>query len=587
MFVIRSPNCYIFCEWMIKMTRIGKIFFAASIFVMCVMFYFGCSGTGKTVSTPSEVQPNDELALQHFLQGSLLDQKGENAKAILEYNDALQFKQDPAIYHALAQDYSLLGKHDHAMQAGREAVRLNPENREYHESLAEIYINASEIDRAINEYEAIIALDSSYLQAWLNLAHLYQWRSPQRSVEVYQKIIDRFGPNGDVYFQLAQIYNSMNELDKATEALKGMLATDPSNFEIKKVLGDTYLRRDSVEAALRIYDELAELNPDNLELRAAIAHAYLVKQDYNRATEQFESVMRKDTLSVDEQLRFGQIFVSFIQKDTAVAPYAVKLFDRIRDSYPTDWRPYWFLGAIDNVLRDDSGALRNYGKVKELASWNPDGWVGIASVYYDQSKFDEAIALLNEAKNVVPDEFRIYFLLGISYQREHKAIDAAMALEKAVQLNEKSIDALTALGLVYDEMKRHADSDSMYERAIRLDPSNHLLLNNYSYSMAERGMQLDRALVMSKEAVRQQPTNQSYLDTYGWIYFKMGQYEEAVRYISKAIEFGSTSPVIHEHLGDVYFRMGKKDKAIEYWQKALELDLTNTSLREKIQRGSP
>ncbi|HJW27833.1 MAG TPA: tetratricopeptide repeat protein, partial [Saprospiraceae bacterium] len=476
-----------------------------------------------------------------------------------------QFKQDAAIYHALSRDYSLLGKHDHAMQMGREAVHLSPKNREYHESLAEIYLNASEIDGAIKEYETIIQQDSSYLQAWFNLAHLYQWRNLQQAVDTYQKIIDRFGPNGDVYFQLAQMYNSMNKLDKATEALKGMLATDPSSFEIKKVLGDTYLRRDSVDTALRIYDELAELNPENLELRAAIAHAYLVKQDYNRAAEQFASVMQQDTLSVDEQLRFGQIFVSFIQKDSAVAPYAVKLFDRIRDAYPDDWRPYWFLGAIDNVLRDDSSALRNYRKVKELASWNPDGWIGIASIYYDQGKFDDAVSLLSEAKNVIPDEFRIYFLLGVSYQRQHKAIDAAMALEKAIQLNEKSIDALTALGLVYDEMKRHEESDSMYERAIRLDPNNHLLLNNYSYSMAERGTQLDRALTMSKEAVRQQPTNQSYLDTYGWIYYKMGRYEEAERYVHKAIEFGSTSPVIHEHLGDIYFKMTKKDKALEYW----------------------
>ncbi|HTK81936.1 MAG TPA: tetratricopeptide repeat protein [Bacteroidota bacterium] len=566
------------------MRRMNGAIVIAGLLALAIMA--GCSGSKKVEAPQPVYQPNDNLALQHFLEGSLLDQKGENAKAILEYNDALQFKQDAAIYHALARDYSQLGKNDHAMQAGRQATRLAPNVREYHETLAEILYNASELDGAIKEYESIIALDSSYIQGWYNLANLVKWRSPQQAVDVYEKIIERFGPDGDVYFQMAQIYNSMNRLDKATDALKGMLSTDPSNFEIKKILGDTYLRRDSVEQALKIYDELAELNPENLELRASIAHAYLVKQDYTHAAEQFESVMRKDTLSVDEQLRFGQIFVSFVQKDSAVAPYAVKLFNKIKASSPTDWRPYWFLGAIDNVVRDDSGALQNYRKVKELASWNPDGWVGIASIYYDQGKFDEAISLLSEAKNVVPDEFRIYFLLGISYQRLHKNVDAAMALEKSIQLNDKSIDALTALGLVYDEMKLHTDSDSMYERAIRLDPTNHLLLNNYAYSMAERGTQLDRALAMSKEAVRQQPTNQSYLDTYGWIYYKMGQYEDAERYIRKAIEFGSVSPVIHEHLGDIYFKLSQKDKALEYWEKALKLDSSNTQLKEKIQRGS-
>ena len=126
----------------------------------------------------------------------------------------------------------------------------------------------------------------------------------------------------------------------------------------------------------------------------------------------------------------------------------------------------------------------------------------------------------------------------------------------------------------------------MYERAIRLDPKNHLLLNNYGYSLAERGIQLERALSMAREAVRQQPVNQAYLDTYGWVYYRMGQYDEAERYVKKAIDLGSTSPVIHEHLGDIYFKLAQKEKAMEYWQKALKFDSTNESLKEKIQRGS-
>jgi Tfp pilus assembly protein PilF len=237
-------------------------------------------------------------------------------------------------------------------------------------------------------------------------------------------------------------------------------------------------------------------------------------------------------------------------------------------------------------MKDDSSAFVNFSKVKDLAKWNPDGWVGMASVYYDKNNFDEAIRLLTEAKKVLPEEFRIHFLLGISYQRKHEAIDAATALEKAVQLNDKSVDALSALALVYDELKRPDESDSIYEKALRLDPKNHLVLNNYGYSLSDRGLQLDRALKMSKEAIAQQPTNQSYLDTYGWIFYRMGQYTEAEKWIRKAIELGSQSPVIHEHLGDVYFKLSEKDKAIEYWQKALNFDSSNQSLKEKIQRGS-
>jgi tetratricopeptide (TPR) repeat protein len=469
---------------------------------------------------------------------------------------------------------------------GSEAVKLAPDNRTYHETLAGIYVNAFDIDNGIKEYEQVVRIDSQYADGWHNLARLTQLRKPLRALEIYQEILNRFGTDWDVHFQMAQIYSSMGKLGKAAEALKGMLDLDPGNFEISKALGDTYLREDSVDAALRVYNELIELHPQDPELRAAIAHAYLVKQDYDHATSQFESVLKNDTLSVEDQLRFGQVFISFVQKDSAVVPYAKKLFEHIQQSYPNDWRPYWFLGAISNILKDDSSALQNYQKVKQLTPSNPDGWVGVASVYYDKNQFEEAARILNEAKKVVPEEFRVYFLLGITYQRMHKTIDAASSLEKAIQLNDKSVEALSSLGIVYDEMKRHEDSDSVYERALRLDPNNHLVLNNYGYSLAERGIQLDRAMKMSKEAVTQQPENQSYLDTYGWVLYRMGRYEEAEAQIRRAVELGSTSPVIHEHLGDVYFKLDQKEKALEYWQKALKLDTTNQSLKEKIQRGS-
>lgn len=561
------------------MRRLTIFFYCCTIVILIA----GCFGSKEV----QEVQTNQnrESALEHFIHGSILDQKGDYAKAILEYQDALKDYTDPAIYIAIAKDYSILGKHDLAMQMGREATKMAHDSRVYRQTLAEIYLNAFALDDAMKEYEAITILEPRYQEAWLTLAKLQQMRNPQKALETYQTIISQFGPIGDVYLQMAQIYGALGKFEQSAEALRGMLEIDPGNFEITKALGDVYLRQDSVDRALRIYNELAELHPENLELRAATAHVYLLKQDYEHATEQFEAVMQKDTLTIDEQIRFGQIFVSFIERDSAVAPYAIKLFENARSSYPNDWRAYWFLGAINNIIHNDSTALHNYEKVIEIAKWNPDGWVGVASIHYDRGRFNDAVQLLLEAEKFVAEEFRIYFLLGISYQRLHQPIEAASILEKAIQLNEKSVDALSALGLVYDEMKRYEDSDSIYERALRLEPTNHLLLNNYGYSLAERGLQLERALKMSKEAINQQPENQSYLDTYGWIYYRLGDYEEAARWIQKAIELGSKSTVIHDHMGDIYFRLKDPERAMEYWKKALEIDPNNKTVQEKVIRG--
>lgn len=545
----------------------------------------GCTSSPHSTGDKKR-SSNRDRALEHFVNGLMFDQKGQYADAILEYQDALEYYDDPAIYDALAKDYLLLGKLSLAVHMSREAVRRHPDKTEYHETLGDAYLRAFQLEDALKEYDEILRINPNDIQSWYTKARLLQYRAPLRALEVYQIIVDRFGPTWDAYLQLAQLYQEMGNYPKAAEALKGMLDLDPSNNDIRKSLGDVYLQQDSLDAALRLYNELLDIHPDDYSVRASVAHTYLVKKDYANAAKQFEITMTKDTLTIEQQLAFGQVFVSFIRNDSAVAPLARQLFESIRDSYPGDWRPYWFLAAINNLLRYDSTALLNYQRVTELANWNVEGWIGIGSIYYDRGEFAKCVEILEEAKRFVKEEFRIYFLMGIAYQRQHMAIEAALALERAIQLNDKSVDALSALGLVYDELKRHEDSDSAYEKALRLDPSNNLVLNNYGYSLSERGIHLDRALEMAKEAIRQQPENHSYLDTYGWVYFQLREYEEAEKYIKKAIDLGSKSPVIHEHLGDVYYKLGQKEKALNYWEKALEFDTTNTSLKEKIQRGS-
>ncbi|HLB00654.1 MAG TPA: tetratricopeptide repeat protein [Bacteroidota bacterium] len=547
-----------------------------------------CSGQKEAeVQKVPPIVENQELALQYFLAGSMLDQKGEYAKAVLEYQDAIKYKRDPAIYHAMSKDYSLLGKHDLAIQSAAEAVRLEENNSKYRQALAEIYLNAGNLQGGVEQFEQLVKIDSSDRTIQMNLARLYQIHNPSKSIALYETILRRFGPEPDALAQLARLYNDAGRFDSAIVALSELSDLEPSNLEIRKALADVYLRQDSVDAGLAIYKEIAAVRPDDLEIRAAIARSYLLKQDYEKAAGEFESVFTGgDSLSADDQIRFGQVFVASVQGDSAIAPYARTLFLKIRDRFPDDWRPYWFLGALSNITHNDSAALGYFSRVKELAEWNPDGWIGVASVYYDAGNFPEAIRTLNEAKNFVPEEFRVYLLLGISYQRSGQRVEAASALEKALTINSRSVDAYSALALVYDELGRNADSDSAYERGLAIDPDNHLILNNYSYSLAGRNMDLERALKMSARAVEQQPENQSYLDTYGWIYYQMGDYQRAREFVNKAIMLGSSSAVVHEHLGDIYFKLSDPERAMEYWKKALEFDPANAGLAEKIRRGS-
>jgi predicted Zn-dependent protease len=90
---------------------------------------------------------------------------------------------------------------------------------------------------------------------------------------------------------------------------------------------------------------------------------------------------------------------------------------------------------------------------------------------------------------------------------------------------------------------------------------------------------------MSLRAIASDPTNPSYLDTVGWVYFKLGNYEEAREYVAKALAAGEASAAVVEHMGDIMFRLGKQAEAEKYWNDALKMNVNNETLKQKIARG--
>ena len=527
-----------------------------------------------------------ESALRHFIDGSVYELKGEYAQAALEYQEALRYEKNHAMYFALAKCYAALNKPALAIEAGREAVRLSPGNLDYRRMLAEVSASAFDLEGAATEYGEIIARDSSSLDAWYNLARVLQSRKPLQALEVYEKITARFGPQWDVLLQTADLCNKLGKPERAATALRQMAEIDPGNKELKRTLAQTYVRAERYDDAFALYQELRTLDPENLEYQAEIAGIWLLKKDYPRAAEQFDGILKRDTVSVDMKIHIGELYFNRLEKDSTLVPVTRSVFERIREAHPNDWRPYWFLGGIASMQKDDSLAVRNFRRVTELASWNADGWVFLSSIYLNKNDFGRCLPILESAVKAVPEDFRVHFFLGVAYSRVGRNEDAARILEQARQINPKDIDAIGQLALVYESLKNLDESDSLYEEALRLDPHNHLILNNYGYSLAERNIQLERALVMATKAVEQQPENASYLDTMGWVYFRLGRYREAESYVKRAITKGDANAVLHEHLGDILFRLNETDSALEQWNTALKMDEGNSGLREKIARKS-
>ncbi len=558
-------------------------------------FLLGCGSSGEAVDTREQERrpPTEEekqQAREHFVEGSLLEMQGEYERAVEEYTKALELDESSAIYYALSTSYLELGKLSKAAEAGREAVRRDSGKLSYRDNLASVYIRAREIDKAIEQYEKIVELDPNNSQAYYTLARLYQFDKPLRALEVYEKILNRFGEQLEILAQIADLNNSLGRHDDAIDALNRMLDLDPGNESILHTLGSTYIQTGEFEEAKSIFIKLLEDHPDDLDVLTSLVDVHVQLDDFESASEYLVEVVKNEDLSLELKVEIGQIFIQFVERFAERDPETMKLaapvFDTIIQQYPDEPQPRFFRGIVALFSDEREIAIEQLRRVTELDPDDNNAWIYAGEAYFQEGEYTNAIELLSEGVEKHEDDFDLYFLLGLSYNRIDDLEQASEYIGRAVEIRPDDVNALSMLALTYDSKEEYTTSDSLYEVTLSLEPDNHLVLNNYSYSMAEREKDLDRALEMSQRAVEQRPENDAYLDTLGWIYFKLGDLAKAKQYVRKAIDVGSESAVVHDHMGDIYYHLGEYDKAMEFWKKAIELDDSKEEIKQKIERGA-
>ena len=132
------------------------------------------------------------------------------------------------------------------------------------------------------------------------------------------------------------------------------------------------------------------------------------------------------------------------------------------------------------------------------------------------------------------------------------------------------VQAGSILALCYDKLGYSDKSIHLYKSILDLDSGNILMMNNLAYILAVQGKELPRAKKLAMKAVAAEPVNGGYLDTLGWVLFRMGKYEKARETLEKAVELEPLEAEIQDHLGIVYEKLGNTKKAIEMQKMSLK-----------------
>ena len=214
----------------------------------------------------------------------------------------------------------------------------------------------------------------------------------------------------------------------------------------------------------------------------------------------------------------------------------------------------------------------------------PEDWRGYYSralAYMDENNFDSAVAILDPVSKTFSNIFSIQYMLGLNYAKLKKNEEALDFYNSALAIQPQSLSVLHSLAILYDEIGEWIKSDKIYNQLIQADSSDAQAFNNYAYSLVERNEKLNKALAYAKKAIKLDPNNPSYLDTIGWVYYKLNDLKKAKKYIEQSISIQGDNAVVLEHLGDVLMKTNDWTNASVYYKKAYEFDKENIRLRKK------
>ena len=212
-------------------------------------------------------------------------------------------------------------------------------------------------------------------------------------------------------------------------------------------------------------------------------------------------------------------------------------------------------------------------------------------MYLQQEKYNDVLKTAEDAINRFPFNTEFYYYKGLSLLNQEQYLETIETLLKGKDFifdNELLIsDFYSIIGDAYHKMENHLESDQAYINALKHNPENTLVLNNYSYYLSIRGDDLIKAEEMILRCIHltKENPNASYIDTYAWVLYKLEKYDLALHQIELALSLNSSSAVLLDHYGDILYKLGMKEQALNEWEKAFQLDNQNIILETKINQS--
>lgn len=532
-------------------------------------------------------------AITAYVEGVTHYENGDYELALDQLTAAyLIHTKDAGITYALSEVYRTTGDLTNAAYYGRMSTEMEPENKWYHLNMAEIYRRSGRSEMSLKSLETALEYHPRDVDIFYLLAESYvEFGDLNESNNILDRIMELRGDSFELHLRKFQNYNAMQQTDLALQELEKMRELDPGNVTTLHTISQYYLELGRDEQSKAVLEDAFERHPGNARTLLLLADIYVREQNWEKLGESFLSMIEDPLISPTKKMDLIRFLYMQYQNrpNESMLEEQVEYAVTIVSEMEADYGPAQLFAAEYYLNKQDTDkALQTLERATTIFPDNSEAWSQRLQLLFSQQRYEEVIALADQAEANAPDNAFIRFFAGASHMLLENYQDAEEWLQQATlapaQRNFRSVIHST-LADVLNELDRWEEAEKTYQTSLRLDRDNHNALNNYAYYLSVRNEKLEEALEMSKRAVVIEPENSSYLDTAGWVYFQLGNVDEAKEYIERSIDAGAESATIFEHMGDIFEALNERSEAIYWWEKAYEIDNNREYLKERLDTG--
>lgn len=518
-----------------------------------------------------------ECAYTHFGLGIIHQDNGELDQALAEFQEAhrcdptsidiLQHLQNTAFF---LKDFELY--HEFAQKI----VQIDPDNYQALEDILDYYLMKEDIDQAVSYLEKLHRLDPDNRRYYQKLIAYYQKNERwDELLNVFQRLAEVDSLNGDRQFRIGLVHLNREDSLSALIAFEKANQLGFSDPLLYAKWAEILIRNKKLNSAKSIYERAFKENLTKPYFEQNLLHLY---RDLGLSLDYGDSLKSAYPETPDLLQIWGRYALIIQELD-----YARQLFAELVDKHPDNVEYLFYLGAAYELQDQLSLARDTFRKVAENDSTLAQPWLNYANLSVKLSDEENALRGFTEFANRQNQGADPYYLLGLAYSQEEKWDQAQTHYFQALANDSTNIDILYSLGIVQFEAGREDSALATMHKVLKIFPEHPPANNFVGYAWADKGIKLDEAKVLIEKALVAEPENGFFLDSMGWVYFRLGETNQALEYLEKAVQFSANDPVILEHLGDVYRSINDVHKAREFWQRSLEQDPGNDNVKKKLE----